>query len=155
MPLRTTIILSLILVLGSFNSSAQSIEKFKTRLQTPQADTISGRSAVVTIREDSAARAALEQGEKLPKRSRFKGWRVCIYSGNSATARSEAAAASAKFKQHFEQTSVTMKYENPYFRVTVGNCATAEEAAILLERVRSVFPKAYLQQHTIALSELL
>ncbi len=137
------------------NAEAQRIESFKERLAKPQADTISGRSATVTIQEDSAALASLEQGNRLPVRTKFKGWRVCIYSGNSATARGEAAAASEKFKQHFENVSISMKYDNPYFRVTVGNCATSEEATILLEKVRAIFPKAFLQQHTISLSELM
>ena len=36
-----------------------------------------------------------------------------------------------------------MFYENPYFRVTVGNCLTLEEAIILKGRVSGTFPKAF------------
>ena len=47
-----------------------------------------------------------------------------------------------------------MGYENPYFKVSVGNCLTAEEAIILKGRVSASFPKAFLKNEEIAVSDL-
>lgn len=49
---------------------------------------------------------------------------------------------------------VYMGYENPYFKVSVGNCLTAEEAIILKGRVSATFPKAFLKNEEIAVSDL-
>ena len=46
-------------------------------------------------------------------------------------------------------------YENPYFKVSAGRCVTAEEAIMLLERVRVKFPKAFLMRETMRATDLL
>ena len=46
-------------------------------------------------------------------------------------------------------------YENPYFKVSVGNCTTQEEALVLLEDVKRYFPKAFIMRENIPLEELI
>ena len=43
---------------------------------------------------------------------------------------------------------------NPYFTVTAGDCVTAEEAIILMGRVRGVFPKAFLKNEELSVADL-
>jgi hypothetical protein len=45
-------------------------------------------------------------------------------------------------------------YDNPYFKVTAGNCTSQEEALILLERIKPTFPKAFIMRENIPLEEL-
>ncbi len=47
-----------------------------------------------------------------------------------------------------------MTYNAPYFTVTAGDCVTAEEAIILMGRVRGVFPKAFLKNEELSVADL-
>ncbi len=66
-----------------------------------------------------------------------------------------AFAAIRTFEENFPDIPLYNGYESPYFRVSVGNCTTSEEAIILLERVRSHFPKAFVKQEQLSLADLL
>ena len=46
-------------------------------------------------------------------------------------------------------------YENPYFKVAVGNCLTAEEAIILKGKIASTFPKAFVKSEEFSMADLL
>lgn len=82
------------------------------------------------------------------------GYRVCIFSDNGPEAREGAFEAKKLFEETFPDVKVYMGYENPYFKVSVGNCLTAEEAIILKGRVSATFPKAFLKNEEIAVSDL-
>ena len=110
-----------------------------------------------------AVRAGPEYGETAGKvadaaraeqRQRFAGYRVCIFSDNGPEAREGAFEAKKLFEETFPDVKVYMGYENPYFKVSVGNCLTAEEAIILKGRVSATFPKAFLKNEEIAVSDL-
>lgn len=46
-------------------------------------------------------------------------------------------------------------YENPYFKVAVGNCLTAEEAIILKGKIASTFSKAFVKSEEFSMADLL
>ena len=46
-------------------------------------------------------------------------------------------------------------YENPYCKVVVGNCLTAEEAIILKGKIASTFPKAFVKSEEFSMADLL
>lgn len=75
---------------------------------------------------------------------KVKGFRILIYSGSSPSARGEASSARTRFSKLFNSLPTYMFYENPYFKVTVGNFRTVEEAQAKLERIRKHFPKAFI-----------
>lgn len=64
-------------------------------------------------------------------------------------------AARSLFEEHFPDISLYMVYENPYFRVTVGNCLTIEEAVILKGRLAEYFPKAFPKSEELRVADLL
>ena len=51
--------------------------------------------------------------------------------------------------------SVYLVYENPYFKVSAGNCVTSEEAIVLLGKIRSQFPEAYLMREDLTVADLI
>ena len=63
-------------------------------------------------------------------------------------------AARESFETMYPDERSYVTYENPYFKVAVGNCTSQEEAIILMERIRPTFPKAFLMRETIPASEL-
>lgn len=136
-------------------AEGQSLSAFKERLAQPARDSLSGRIATVTVDEEESAARAVGSVQSQSKRQRFKGWRVCIFSSNAADARSGAFSAIETFKEHYPEIPVYNGYESPYFRVSVGNCTTTEEAIILLEKVRPHFPKAFVKQEQLSPSDLL
>ena len=75
--------------------------------------------------------------------NKVKGYRVRIYFGNNQNSRSEAYAAQERFKATFAGISSNVDYTAPYFKVTVGNFLTREEAVMLWGRLLGTFPNAF------------
>lgn len=124
---------------------AQGIDAFKRRLSMP--DTLY-RSRVQVI-EHGSAEQTLRYLQARHSDERIRGYRVRIFSDNSQRARTDAAGTAARFQELFPGIPVYMAYENPYWKVTVGNCATSEEAIILMGRIRGSFDRAFLMQEQI------
>lgn len=134
---------------------AQSLDAFKRRLAEPVvAESVSVRGRV-TVSETADAARAVAAASREAARPRFYGYRVCIFQDNSQSGRAEAVAAKALFEQTYPGERVYMVYENPYFKVMVGNCLTSEEAIILKGRVSATFPKAFPRREELTLSDLL
>ena len=132
----------------------QPVQRLRESLAQPAAGE-NGRVARVTLREAPDAAAAVQSVVSKPARVRFTGWRVCIYSDNTAQAREGAREAITTFRESYPGIPLYDSYTSPYFRVSVGNCTTSEEAIMLLERVKPHFPKAFVKQEQLTLSDLL
>lgn len=133
---------------------AQSLAAFRERLAhslTPGAPS-EGR---VVVTEAGDAAAAVARLASRPAPTRLRGYRVCIFFDNGQDARAGATAASNLFREHFPDVKLYMDYENPYFRVTVGNCLTIEEAIILKGRLSELFPKAFPKSVELLVADLL
>ena len=65
----------------------------------------------------------------------------------------DALLAQENFSQLFPEEQTYLTYENPYFKVAVGNCVSQEEAIVLLGRVRRSFPKAFMMRENIDIGE--
>ncbi len=129
---------------------AQSLAAFKEHLARPAAD----ESVVRVVEADEAAAVVARLADK-PAPTRLRGYRVCIFFDNGSDARAGAMAARSLFEEHFPDISLYMVYENPYFRVTVGNCLTIEEAVILKGRLAEYFPKAFPKSEELRVADLL
>lgn len=130
-------------------AGAQSLEAFKRQL------TEAGGRASVEIHEAPEAAAAFSAASRSMAERRHAGWRITLFSSNGQNARAEAQEAKRAFEEVYPGLSVDMVYENPYFKVSAGRCATAEEAIMLLERIRGRFPKAFLMREAMTAADLL
>lgn len=153
MPL--TIIMLLLLIPAARSGSAQSLDAFRERLAEPVISEATGRNAMVTVTEHGDAATAAAQAAGQNQRVRFKGYRVCIFFDNSQNARARAVEAKELLVEHFPETPVHMVYENPYFKVSAGDCVTSEEAIILQGRLRGLFPKAFIVREEMTVADLL
>ena len=129
------------LLCGASALRAQSLDAFKERLTAPS------HAAPVTVSEYGDAAAAVRNAGRQAVRQRFKGYRVCVFLDNGPEARAQARPA--------RHTPVPLFYEKLYFKVTAGNCVTAEEAIVLMERLRGIFPKAFLKSEDLTVADLL
>lgn len=143
------VIFSGVLLLGAcVGARAQSLASFKERAAQ------SAQGARLEVVEHGAAARAVQRGARPTGRVRFKGYRIGIFFDNGANAREKALAARHAFAEAFPGEKVYLVYENPYFKVTAGNCVTSEEAIVLLGRIRSRFPEAYLMREDLTVADL-
>ena len=148
-------ILILLLALCSISTlSAQNIQAFKRQLASPvQVDSLTVIRSTVTVRESPDAEQAIAQSSQSTP-STISGYRIMIFMSNAQTARGDALAARDTFAATFPGQRCYVTYENPYFKVAVGNYTTQEEALILLERIKPSFPKAFIMRENIPVMEL-
>lgn len=142
---------------GSAALRAQTLDAFKQQLARPtvSAATLFGRAQVTVTEHGDAARIVAEVSRSAHK-LHVDGHRVCIFSDNGPNAREEAFAAKELFETTYPGIKVYAVYSPPpYFRVTIGNCLTREEAIILMNKVLPTFPKAYLMSERLLLSDFL
>lgn len=141
---RIVSIFVFLLGLGSL-SYAQSIEYLEVRqdsliqlLQAYRAEENLGPSALISPREEVSPKA--KKDASTGTRVKTRGFRVQIYSGNS---RSEAYDVQARFKSQFKDYGSYINYEEPNYRVKVGDFTSRSEAnrfrSILREYYRNVF----------------
>ena len=121
---------------------AQSIDRFKEQLQRPD----SAYQSRVMVAEHGTAASAVRSMAVHPSGAKVQGFRVCIYSDNVQNARTLARDAEARFKEIYPDIPTYMSYVNPYFRVTVGDCLTKEEAIILWGKIKGAFDRAVISQ---------
>lgn len=150
------ILLTFMMLLSAASTvSAQSLAAFRDTLARPVAvdPDRPDRRARVTVREWDDAAQAVAAAER-PALSKVRGWRVGIYFDNSVTAREGMEEAAARFGELFPAVRVYKSYEEPYFKVRVGNCLSLEDATMLFERVRPHFPTAIIVQEQLTLPDL-
>ena len=147
------ILLASLAVCAAGSVRAQSLEAFKQRLAQPLwTETAQGAQVVVTEYDD-AAHIVADAARTVHHRPTIKGYRVCIFADNGQDARARADAALALFRESYPGIRGYKVYDAPYFRVTVGDCLTAEEAIILKGRVAGLFPKAFPKSEELTLRD--
>lgn len=148
---RSICILIAVLFLMSTASYGQYIDGFKGRLAMP--DSL-GSARVTVVEHADAAQIVHQMRQMRSGNDKIKGYRVRIFFDNSQNARSLASSTYARFKEFFPDVPAYMSYENPYFKVTVGNCVSTEEAIVLWGRVKGSFDRAFVVRETIQISTL-
>lgn len=155
---------SILLILAlafAISTSAQDIaptevaprKNIKERLAAPvQRDSLTIINETVVISEQSDAATIVEKNLKASPKA-VNGYRIVIFMSNHQTARRDALAAQENCAALFPGEQSYLTYENPYFKVAVGNCTSQEEAIILLGRLRGTFPKAFIMRENINIGE--
>lgn len=153
------LLLVVLLLSAAVPVCGQTLDAFKARLRTPLLSTRGqtvGNEARVSVSEDAQAAEAVASALRAQHvKNHFNGYRVCVFFGNGQNARQQAAAAAELCKKSFPDIPVYMMYDNPYFKVTAGNCLTGEEAIILMGRIIGVFPKAFTKTEVLSIHDLL
>ena len=149
-------------LLATLTLSAQTITpqaevaprtNIKEQLASPaQRDSLTIVNETVQITEQGDAARIVSNNLEVAQKA-VNGYRIVIFMSNSQTARRDAVAAQENITALFPQEPSYLTYENPYFKVAVGNCTSQEEAIILLGRLRGTFPKAFIMREEIALGE--
>jgi hypothetical protein len=68
------------------------------------------------------------------------GYRIRIYSESGLGARDEQQRIRARFLSEHPGIDAYNRYDEPYFKVYVGDCRTESEALILYDEIKKTFP---------------
>ncbi|HMR17695.1 MAG TPA: SPOR domain-containing protein [Sphingobacterium sp.] len=79
-------------------------------------------------------------------RVRKKGFRVQIYSGNN---RNEAYAVQSRFRNQFSDIDSYINYDEPNYRVKVGDFTSRSEANNFMQVLRSQYSNVFVFQEDI------
>ena len=141
--------LVLILTLVAVEASAQRIESMRNSLAER---TMNG--TLVRVEEDASTAQAVKAVESKALPKQVNGYRVVIYSDNGQYAGDKAKNVHTMFRNTYPHINAYLVYESPYFKVSVGDCLTMEEAQILMAELSAAYPKAYPKREVIELTEL-
>ena len=130
-------------------ASAQSIDQMKRTLKERATD-----GANIEITEDSSVQAAIAAVEAQRSSSEVSGFRIVIYSDNSQYAGDNANATLSNFRSKYPHINAYLSYESPYFKVSVGDCLSMEEAQILMAQILPNYPKAFPRRENIKLTAI-
>lgn len=87
------------------------------------------------------------------KSSGVPGYRIRIYSGSGVGAKEEQQQVRARFLSLYRGLDAYNRYDEPYFKVFVGDCRTKSEALKLLDRIKQDFPDSFISDGFINLKK--
>lgn len=83
------------------------------------------------------------------KNSGIPGWRIRIYSESGLGAKEEQQRIKARFLTLYPDIDAYYTYDEPFFKVYVGDCRTMSEALKLLDRIKRDFPNPIIREDYI------
>ena len=92
--------------------------------------------------------------ESRSRRKEVEGYRVVIFSDNGQYAGDNAREVLATFQERHPHINAYMVYESPYFKVSVGDCLTLEEASHLMAQLDDEYPELFPKREVIKYEDL-
>jgi hypothetical protein len=80
---------------------------------------------------------------------RIPGFRIRIFFDNKQNARGSSEEVVNSFKEKYPGIGVYRTYDNPYFKVTVGDLRTKSDAEWLLRQLAIDYPAAFIVKENI------
>lgn len=148
-PIRFVLLLAASLLFSGISAMAQNIEAMHQSLATRS---MSGDHVLVI--EDSSVTSAVQSIESNQRATTINGFRVLIFSDNGQYASDNANEVLTGFQRRFPHINAYLVYESPYFKVSVGDCTTMEEAQMLMAELLQYYPRAFPRRESINLSDL-
>jgi hypothetical protein len=85
------------------------------------------------------------------KSSGISGYRIRIYSESGAGAKQDQQQVRARFLSLYPGIDAYNRYDEPYFKIFVGDCRTRSEALKLLDMIEKNFPNSFIREDYINL----
>lgn len=162
--MKKTLLLALLLTI-TFAANAQDmvgVDSLVYRQSAALDSTLAGKSifnllpskskgdkADVKIHQSQAISSAFNRHIASGRGRTINGYRVRIYFDNTQYSRSASEAALHRFLGRVHGIPAYRSYQNPFFKVTVGDFRTRSEAMELLERIKGDFPSAFIVKEKI------
>jgi hypothetical protein len=114
---------------------------------------LSGSSAKFS--QDDRVNTLVEKHVQANKVTPVNGYRINIFFQSGNHSRSGAMAAQNAFSERFPNMRSYVIFEEPYFRVNVGNFRTRLEASAALENLKAAYPQAFIIRDELNIRDLL
>tara|TARA_B100001778_G_C18093713_1_gene408600 strand:+ start:30 stop:440 length:411 start_codon:yes stop_codon:yes gene_type:complete len=95
---------------------------------------------IISINEDGIDELVYKYEQILKNRNGVKGWRIQL---KFKAKESEIIQLKLKFIKLFPEIPVLLEYQEPYYRIRVGNCRTKLEALKIKNEIKKEFPGSY------------
>jgi hypothetical protein len=105
--------------------------------------------SVVNLKCSNHIEGKLEYYKKNAANRPIRGFRVRIFFDNRQDARTRSEEIESSFSEEHPGLGVYRSYENPYFKVTVGDLRTRSEAEKLLRELEKDYPSAFIVREEI------
>lgn len=142
-------ILCIVALCVTLCASAQNIDRVKQELLKSSIE-----GSYVNVMEDNGTKEAVRVVETQRRSKEANGFRIVIFSNNGQYAGDNADKVLQEFKTLYPQINAYLVYESPYFKVSVGDCLSMEEAQILMATILPNYPKAFPRRENIKLEAL-
>ena len=83
----------------------------------------------ILITQDQKVKTIVNNFQRAYKKRKIKGWRVQIYFVSGVNASAKARTVMQNFKNKYPDVPAYIEYEEPFFKVRVGDFLTKLEAA--------------------------
>ena len=103
---------------------------------------------IVIDQSEAISKAMSSHIARNASRSRT-GYRIRIFFDNKQNARTMSEKVANSFKAQHPGVSVYRGYENPYFKVTVGDFRTKEDARKFLNSIKGSYPSGFIVREKI------
>ena len=108
----------------------------------------------VSINQSTRMGAALDGKIARNADRTMRGYRIRIYFDNKQESRVASEAVELSFRAQFPWMGTYRTFQNPYFKVTVGNFRTKSEALAALGQIKASFPSAFIVREKFRFPEL-
>jgi len=115
---------------------------------------LSSESSVIFL-QDPRVEVLLRRNIESNRGVTVDGFRINIFFQSGNLSRSNALATQATFSEQFPEIKSYVSFEEPYFRVNVGNFRTRLEAEAALENLRRFYPQAFPVRDVLNIKDLL
>ena len=88
------------------------------------------------------------------KKAGIPGYRILIYSDSGIGAKEEQQRVRARFLSLFPELDAYYHYDEPFFKVYVGDFRTESEAWKLFDQIKKNFPNSILREDQIKIKSL-
>jgi hypothetical protein len=114
---------------------------------------LSGSSVIFL--QDYRVDALVEKHVESNKTTPVNGFRINIFFQSGNHSRGGAMAAQNAFSERFPGMKSYVIFEEPYFRVNIGNFRTRLEAAATLDYLKDTYPQAFIVRDVLNVRDLL
>jgi len=113
--------------------------------------TFSSNTEVISVNEKGIDALVGKYEHLLKAKNGVDGWRVQL---KFKVKEAEILQLKLKFIRLYPNIPVLLEYEEPYYRIRVGNCRSKLEAIKIKHQIRKYFPNAYPVPEIINFSQL-
>jgi len=110
---------------------------------------IATREGKVVIDQSKSVANAMSSHIARNSGKKMVGYRVRIFFDNGKDARTRSENIAGGFKSQHPGIAVYREYENPYFKVTVGDFRTKDDARKFLSGIKGAYPSGFIVREKI------